>query len=156
VGLDWLILVLWAAQALVVLALMVRAAFRRQWVAGAGLAAGLAIGLAPLLTDENTSSGRTAVLFGTSIILVALSAIVLVISYSFTRGWIALALVIVIFCIPIPYVFISASSSLKVFQPLEAMGEFDFFLAPIACALAGREILVWARRLVANSKESTA
>ena len=155
-GLDAFILALWAAQGLVVLVLVVRAAFRRQWVAGAGLAAGLAIGLAPLLAEENAHSGRAALLFGTSIILVALSAIVLVISYSFTRRWIALALVIVILCIPIVYVFIPVSSPLKVFTQLEAMGELDFLLAPIACALAGREILVWARRLVASSKEGMA
>jgi len=156
VGLDVFVLAAWAAQALAVLVLVAPAASRRQWAAGAGLAAGLAIGLAPLLSEETAHSSRTALLFGTSIILVALSAIVLVISYSFTRRWIALALVIAIVCIPTVYVFIPASSPLKVFTPLEAMGEFNFLLAPIACALAGREILVWARRLVANSKEGMA
>jgi hypothetical protein len=52
--------------------------------------------------------------------------------------------------------FIPAFSPLKDYPRLDAMGEIDVFLAPIACALAGREILVWARRLFASSKESTA
>jgi len=156
VGPEATILALWAAQVLLVLALAVRAAFRREWAAGAGLAAGLAIGFAPLLVGQNAGSDPGAFLLRTSMILVAVSAIVLVIAYSFTRRWIALVLVIVVFCIPIVYSFIPAFSSLKVYPRLDAMGEIDFFLAPIACALAGREILVWARRLFANSKESTA
>jgi hypothetical protein len=156
VGPEATILALWAAQLLVVLVLMVRAAFRREWAAGAGLALGLAIGFAPLLAGQSGGSDPGASLLRLSIIQVAVSAIVLVISYGFTRRWIALALVIVIFCIPLVYMFIPAFSPLKDYPRLDAMGEIDVFLAPIACALAGREILVWARRLFASSKESTA
>jgi hypothetical protein len=156
VGPEATILALWAAQLLVVLVLMVRAAFRREWAAGAGLALGLAIGFAPLLAGQSGGSDPGASLLRMSIIQVVVSAIVLVISYGFTRRWIALALVIVIFCIPLVYMFIPAFSPLKDYPRLDAMGEIDVFLAPIACALAGREILVWARRLFASSKESTA
>ena len=150
------ILSLWAVQLLLVLALLVRAALRREWAAGSGLVAGLAIGFAPLLVGQSAGSDPGASLLRTSIILVAVSAIVLVISYGFARRWIALALVIAIFCIPILYSFIPAFSPLKVVPRLDAMGEIEFYLAPIACALAGREILVWARRLFASSKESAA
>jgi hypothetical protein len=156
VGPEATILALWAAQLLVVLVLMVRAAFRREWAAGAGLALGLAIGFAPLLAGQSGGSDPGASLLRMSIIQVVVSAIVLIISYGFTRRWIALALVIVIFCIPLVYMFIPAFSPLKDYPRLDAMGEIDVFLAPIACALAGREILVWARRLFASSKESTA
>jgi hypothetical protein len=156
VGPEATILALWAAQLLVVLVLMVRAAFRREWAAGAGLALGLAIGFAPLLAGQSGGSDPGASLLRMSIIQVVVSAIVLVVSYGFTRRWIALALVIVIFCIPLVYMFIPAFSPLKDYPRLDAMGEIDVFLAPIACALAGREILVWARRLFASSKESTA
>jgi hypothetical protein len=150
------ILALWVVQVLVVLALMVRAAFRREWAAFVGLVIGLVIGFAPLLAGQNSGSDPGASLMRTSMIQLAASTIVLVISYSLTRRWIALALVIVIFCIPIVYSFIPAFSPLKVYPRLDAMGEIDFFLVPIACALAGREILVWASRLFAGSKEGLA
>lgn len=155
-GIEWLILAVWAAQVLVVLALVLLAAFRREWAAGAGQAVGLAIALVPLLSDQSGRPDPGAFVFGTSLVMVAVSAIVLVISYSFTRRWIALLLVIVIFCIPIIYMFIPAFSPLKVYPRLEAMAEIDFFLSPIACALAGREIFVWVRRLSARSKEGVA
>jgi hypothetical protein len=150
------ILTLWVIQGLVVLALLARAVFRREWMASAGLAVGLAIGVAPLLVGQSAGSDPGASLLRTSIILVAVSAIVLVVSYGMTRRWIALALVIAIFCVPIAYSFIPAFSPLKIYPRLDAMGEIEFFLAPIACALAGREILVWARRLFANPKEGVA
>ena len=146
------ILTLWVVQALVVLALIVRAAFRREWAAFVGLAAGLAIGFAPLLAGSDPGAS----LLRTSMIQLAASTIVLVIAYSLTRRWIALALVVVIFCVPIVYSFIPAFSPLKVYPRLDAMGEIDFFLVPIACALAGREILVWVGRLFAGSKEGLA
>ena len=155
-GPEATILALWAAQVLLVLVLVVRAALRREWAAGVGLAAGLAIGFAPMFVGQSAGPDPGAFLLRTSIILVAASAIVLVISYCLTRRWIALALVVAIFCIPILYSFIPAFSSLKVVPRLDAIGEIEFFLAPIACALAGREILVWVRRLFANSKESAA
>ena len=100
-GPEATILALWAAQLLVVLVLMVRAAFRREWAAGAGLALGLAIGFAPLLAGQSGGSDPGASLLRMSIIQVVVSAIVLIIFYGFTRRWIALALVIVIFCIPL-------------------------------------------------------
>ncbi|TKW78614.1 MAG: hypothetical protein DI543_09535 [Bradyrhizobium icense] len=155
-GPEAFILTLWAAQVLLVLALTVRAALRREWAAAAGLVAGLAIGVAPMLAGQSAGPDPGAFLLRTSIILVAVSAIVLVVSYGFARRWIALALVIAIFIIPIVYSFIPAFSPLKVVPRLDAMGEIEFFLAPIACALASREVFVWARRLFANSKESAA
>ncbi len=109
-----------------------------------------------MLAGQSAGPDPGAFLLRTSIILVAVSAIVLVVSYGFARRWIALALVIAIFIIPIVYSFIPAFSPLKVVPRLDAMGEIEFFLAPIACALASREVFVWARRLFANSKESAA
>lgn len=155
-GLDAVMLVFWATQALAVLVLVACAAFGRQWAAGAGLVVGLAIGLAPLMAGERFGSDPAIRLFGTSIMLVLLSSIVLTLAYALARRWIALALVVVIFCVPLAYLFVRPSLPLKSFVALELMSELNFLLAPIACALAGREIFVWAARLFAGSKEGLA
>ena len=160
-GFDAFILVFWAVQALVVLVLLVRAAFARRWFAGVGLVLGLAVGLSPLVAGQNVDAHRGAAIFGISIILVLLSAIVLIAAYGFGRRWVALALTIAIFGIPVPYILLAnswfpSSSTPTILKPLELMGQFDFLLAPIACALACQEILAWVGRLVTHSKERTA
>jgi hypothetical protein len=161
VGLDAIILALWAVQALIVLAIAARTAVGRRWFAAAGLVLGLAVGLSAQIAGQNVASHRGTVIFGMSIILVLLSAFVLIIAYGVGRRWVALVLTIAIFGIPVPYILLAnrwfpPSSTPAILQPLELRGEFDFFLAPIACALAGQEILAWVGRLVTNSKERMA
>jgi hypothetical protein len=161
VGFDAFILVVWAAQAFVVFVLVLRAAFARRWFAGVGLVLGLAVGLSPLVAGQNVDSHRGTVVFGISIILVLLSAIVLIAAYGFGRRWVALALTIAIFGIPVPYILLASnwfpsSSTSTILKPLEILGQFDFLLAPVACALACQEILAWVGRLVTHSKERMA
>jgi hypothetical protein len=160
-GLDALILVFWALQALAVLILVVRAAFARRWFAGSGLILGLAIGLSPLVAGHNVDSHRGTVVFGMAIILVLISAVVMIAAYGVGRRWVALILTIGVFGIPIPYMLLasrwfSSSSTPALLKPIEILGEVDFLLAPIACALACQEILAWIGRLVTNPKERMA
>jgi hypothetical protein len=161
VGIDAFILALWAVQALIVFVLAVRAAFHGRWFAAAGLVLGLAAGLSPILVGQDVASHRGTVVFGISIVLVLLSAIVLIVAYGVGRRWMALGFAIAIFGIPVPYILLTnrwfaLSSTPAILKPLDVLGELDFLLAPIACALACREVLARAGRLVTHSKERMA
>ena len=161
-GADVAILIIWAIQAAAVLILATRAAYLRRWPAAAGLLLGVLIGFSPhVLARGQVGPEAGATIFGASIILVVLSTLVLGVAYGVGRRWIPLLLLLAILGVPSAYMVAGIrsfppSSNPAFLGPLEALGELNFFLAPIACALAFREILSGIGGLIANWKERAA
>jgi len=161
-GADVAILIIWVIQAVAVLMLATRAAYLRRWPAAAGLVLGGLIGFSPqILARGQIGPEAAATVFGASIILVLLSAVALAVAYGIGRRWSALLVVLAILGVPNLYMLAGIksfppSSSPTFLGPLEALGELNFFLAPIACALAFREIFAGIGGLITNWKERAA
>src|SRR5579871_6874841 len=145
-GIEVVILGLWVIQALVVIVLAARAAFARCWLDMTALLLGALIGFSlfviPWSLGWSLGEHPAASLFGGSFVLVLISAVLL--AYLTRRHWVALAACLVLLVIPDLYILVRFGllSHAELLGSLKVLGELNFFLAPIACALALREVVL--------------
>jgi hypothetical protein len=140
-GIEPLILALWIGQAVAALVLAFAAASYRRWYAAAGTVLGLAIGSAPFVVVQGPS------VWGPAILVVVTSSIALVVLYGAMARWKSLLAVLLIVAIPLLYRLFAYQSYPPSMSPilevLALLGEIDFLLGPIVCALAFRAMLGW-------------
>jgi hypothetical protein len=159
-GIEVVVLGLFVIQALVVILLAACATFARCWLDMAALLLGALIGFSlfviPRSLGWSLGEHPAASLFGGSFVLVLISAVLL--AYLTRRRWVALAAFLVLLVIPDLYVLMrfSLSPHEELLGSLKVWGDLNFFLAPIACALALREVVLGVSQRVIRFRECTA
>jgi hypothetical protein len=152
-GLEPLMLGLWAIQILAVLILVVQAALNGRWFAAAGTIVGTIIGCSPFVLMQ----GQGAAVWGPAIVITVLSTAALTIAYGVRLRWKALIATLLFLTIPLSYRLFAHEkfppSTNLLFRTFALLGEVAFLLGPIACGLACREIFEGLRRLIPNAKE---
>ena len=147
-GVDYLIFIIWIAQAVAAAALAVYLAIRSRWFAACGTVLGLALGFLPLHLFQGPA------IWAPWIHLAAAAAIVLVIVYIVTMRWKRLALALIIVGLPLAYVLFIRDSLPSTFDasllaPAGIVGEFSVLFAPLICAITAKELFGELDRLVA-------
>ena len=153
-GIEFLIQGLWVVQAIAALVLAWRTALDNRWFAAAGTIVGLSIGLAPFFLLQ----GQGPAVWKPAVLIVLVSTFVLIIVYGMAMQWKLFIATLLMLAIPLAYRLLAFQkfppSSNVFFGLLAFLGEVAFLLGPIACALASREILDWADRLVATRRSA--
>jgi hypothetical protein len=129
-----MIAAIWVAQGIVLVAILLRDAWHRDWMRIAGAAAGLAVGALPVaLPSLIPSSAFYFFLF--------FAPIVLTVAYGLRRRWVAfvLALALLGSLAYIPLIAPLPAAAVPVPEIVGILFELYFYYSPIVTALAGRE-----------------
>jgi hypothetical protein len=134
----------WIAQGIAVLAILLRDAWRRDWVKATGAIVGFAVGFLPFAGIFIHSSMFSANFFGFLIFAVPVA---LAVACGLRRRW-AFFILALAFSVG-PYAFttlanlLSPMSSAAKGEPLLTFFEIYFHFEPILAVLTGRELSAW-------------
>lgn len=153
-GPEPFILALWVIQGIVAAALALRSALTWRWFAAIGTVAGFCIGVSPFVVMR----GRETL--GPAILIMLASVVMLILAYAIAQRWKVLVAVLVILAIPQAYqLFVYRSfppaSMPVILEPIALVAQTAFFLGPITCALALREIAGWLDSLCKPKEHAT-
>jgi hypothetical protein len=150
VGLDPVILFVWAVQVIIATVVALKKILLYRWFAAAGTALGLTIGFSPMYFF------RGPAVWPPWAIIAAVSAVLLALIYGVSRRWKSFSVVSLLLAIPIVHRFSGLyllSIKPSFLMPLVLVAEMEIFLGPILCALAGGEIFGSLDRLRANQRK---